>query len=176
MNDSFRAGGTRSRGGDEYGHFQGLIRPTGSPAPCSGSTTRISTGSAAFWPPLLTPEPPARKQWADARGTGCRRWPLAWPARWPRLAAGWHGGPDGYQPRGAYFIPGIVYLADAVDTQTETLAISGLSVGVGIGRIARREARSPDCSSAAFSRPRCCPSSAGCGTIPHDVDVNTQIE
>jgi hypothetical protein len=77
---------------------------------------------------------------------------------------------------GAYFIPGIVYLADAVDTQTETLAISGLSVGVGIGRIARREARSPDCSSAAFSRPRCCPSSAGCGTIPHDVDVNTQIE
>jgi magnesium transporter len=57
-----------------------------------------------------------------------------------------------------------------------TLAIRGLSVGVGIGRIARREARSPDCSSAAFSRPRCCPSSAGCGTIPHDVDVNTQIE
>lgn len=75
----------------------------------------------------------------------------------------------------AYFILGILYLADAVDTQTKTLAISGLSVGVGIGRIARREARS-DCSSAAFSRPRCCPSSAGCGTIPHDVDVNTQIE
>jgi magnesium transporter len=40
----------------------------------------------------------------------------------------------------AYFIPGIVYLADAVGTQTETLAIRGLSVGVGIGRIARREA------------------------------------
>ena len=38
----------------------------------------------------------------------------------------------------AYFIPGIVYLADAVGTQTETLAIRGLSVGVGIGR-ARRE-------------------------------------
>lgn len=50
---SVEAGGTRSRGGDEYGHFQGLILPTGSPAPCSGSTTRISTGSAAFWPPLL---------------------------------------------------------------------------------------------------------------------------
>ena len=98
-----------------------------------------------------------------------RRDGLGWPA-------GWHGGPDGYQPRVAYFILGILYLPDAVDTQTETLAISGLSVGVGIGRIARREARSPDCSSAAFSRPRCCPSSAGCGTIPHDVDVNTQIE
>jgi magnesium transporter len=40
----------------------------------------------------------------------------------------------------AYFIPGIVYLADAVGTQTETLAIRGLSVGVGIRRIARREA------------------------------------
>ena len=76
----------------------------------------------------------------------------------------------------AYFIPGIVYLADAVGTETETLAIRGLSLGVGIGRIARREARSPDCSSAAFSRPRCCPSSAGCGAILHDVDVNTQSE
>jgi magnesium transporter len=40
----------------------------------------------------------------------------------------------------AYFIPAIVYLADAVGTQTETLAIRGLSVGVGIGGIARREA------------------------------------
>jgi magnesium transporter len=40
----------------------------------------------------------------------------------------------------AYFIPAIVYLADAVGTQTETLAIRGLSVGVGIGRVARREA------------------------------------
>jgi magnesium transporter len=40
----------------------------------------------------------------------------------------------------AYFIPGIVYLADAVGTQTETLTIRGLSVGVGIGRVARREA------------------------------------
>ncbi len=40
----------------------------------------------------------------------------------------------------AYFIPGIVYLADAVGTQTETLAIRGLSVGIGIGRIVPREA------------------------------------
>lgn len=35
----------------------------------------------------------------------------------------------------AYFVPGIVYLADAVGTQTETLAIRGLSVGIGIRRI-----------------------------------------
>lgn len=40
----------------------------------------------------------------------------------------------------AFFIPGIVYLADAVGTQTETLVIRGLSVGVGIGQVVRREA------------------------------------
>jgi magnesium transporter len=40
----------------------------------------------------------------------------------------------------AFFIPGIVYLADAVGTQTEALAIRGLSVGVGIGQIVWREA------------------------------------
>lgn len=40
----------------------------------------------------------------------------------------------------AYFIPAIVYLADAVGTQTETLAVRGLSVGIGIRSIARREA------------------------------------
>jgi len=39
----------------------------------------------------------------------------------------------------AYFVPGIVYLADAVGTQTEALAIRGLSVGVGIRRVAGRE-------------------------------------
>src|SRR5690606_36287537 len=39
----------------------------------------------------------------------------------------------------AFFVPGIVYLADAIGTQTEVLAIRGLSVGVGIGRIAGRE-------------------------------------
>jgi magnesium transporter len=39
----------------------------------------------------------------------------------------------------AFFIPGIVYLADAVGTQTETLAIRGLSVGVGIRQFAGRE-------------------------------------
>lgn len=39
----------------------------------------------------------------------------------------------------AYFIPGIVYLADAVGTQTETLTIRGLSIGVGIRRVVARE-------------------------------------
>jgi magnesium transporter len=40
----------------------------------------------------------------------------------------------------AFFIPGVVYLADAVGTQTEALVIRGLAAGVGIGRVAAREA------------------------------------
>lgn len=39
----------------------------------------------------------------------------------------------------AFFVPGIVYMADAVGTQTETLIIRGLSVGVPVGRVVRRE-------------------------------------
>jgi magnesium transporter len=39
-----------------------------------------------------------------------------------------------------FFVPAIVYLADAVGTQTETVTVRGLSVGVGIRRIAVREA------------------------------------
>lgn len=39
----------------------------------------------------------------------------------------------------AFFLPTIVYVADAVGTQTETLAIRGLSVGMPIGGIAWRE-------------------------------------
>ncbi len=39
----------------------------------------------------------------------------------------------------AFFIPGVVYLADAVGTQTEALVIRGQSVGVGVRRIAGRE-------------------------------------
>lgn len=39
----------------------------------------------------------------------------------------------------ALFVPGVVYLADAVGTQTEALVIRGLSVGVGIREVAIRE-------------------------------------
>ncbi|MGW1347354.1 magnesium transporter [Kribbella sp. NPDC002412] len=39
----------------------------------------------------------------------------------------------------AFFVPGVVYIADAVGTQTEALVIRGLSVGVGIRRIVVRE-------------------------------------
>jgi magnesium transporter len=39
----------------------------------------------------------------------------------------------------AFFVPGIVYMADAVGTQTETLVIRGLSVGVPLRRVVRGE-------------------------------------
>ena len=39
----------------------------------------------------------------------------------------------------AFFIPGIVYLADAVGTQTETVVVRGLSVGVKMRQMVRRE-------------------------------------
>jgi magnesium transporter len=39
----------------------------------------------------------------------------------------------------AFFLPGVVYMADAVGTQTEALVIRGLSVGLPIGRVVRRE-------------------------------------
>jgi magnesium transporter len=39
----------------------------------------------------------------------------------------------------AFFVPGVVYLADAIGTQTEALVIRGLSLGVGVQRIIGRE-------------------------------------
>jgi magnesium transporter len=39
----------------------------------------------------------------------------------------------------AFFIPGIVYLADAVGTQTETVLVRGMSVGVGLRQVVVRE-------------------------------------
>ncbi len=39
----------------------------------------------------------------------------------------------------AFFIPGIVYLADAVGTQTETIVVRGLSVGIGMRQMVLRE-------------------------------------
>lgn len=40
----------------------------------------------------------------------------------------------------AFFIPAVVYMADAVGTQTETVVIRGMAIGVPLRRIARREA------------------------------------
>jgi magnesium transporter len=39
----------------------------------------------------------------------------------------------------ALFMPGIVYLADAVGTQTETVIVRGLSLGVPMRRMVARE-------------------------------------
>lgn len=39
----------------------------------------------------------------------------------------------------AFFLPGVVCMADAVGTQTEAVVIRGLSVGVPIGLVVRRE-------------------------------------
>ncbi|MFC5696164.1 magnesium transporter [Pseudomonas sp. GCM10022186] len=39
----------------------------------------------------------------------------------------------------AFFLPGIVYLADAVGTQTETVVVRGLSVGIGMRTMLGRE-------------------------------------
>lgn len=39
----------------------------------------------------------------------------------------------------AFFVPGVVYMADAIGTQTESLIIRGLSVGVSIRRVLRLE-------------------------------------
>ena len=39
----------------------------------------------------------------------------------------------------AFFVPGIVYLADAVGTQTETVVVRGLSVGIRLRAMLRRE-------------------------------------
>ena len=39
----------------------------------------------------------------------------------------------------AFFIPAVVYMADAVGTQTEALLIRGLAVGVGLRSVVRRE-------------------------------------
>lgn len=46
------------------------------------------------------------------------------------------------QPAIAYFVPGLVYLADAIGTQSETVAVRGLSLSrVGIGHLLGNELR-----------------------------------
>lgn len=39
----------------------------------------------------------------------------------------------------AFFVPAVVYMADAVGTQTETVVIRGMSLGVPVARVAARE-------------------------------------
>jgi magnesium transporter len=39
----------------------------------------------------------------------------------------------------AFFVPAIVYMADAIGTQTETVVIRGIAVGIPLRAVARRE-------------------------------------
>jgi magnesium transporter len=39
----------------------------------------------------------------------------------------------------AFFVPAVVYMADAVGTQTETVLIRGMSTNINMGRVIRRE-------------------------------------
>jgi len=39
----------------------------------------------------------------------------------------------------AFFVPAVVYMADAVGTQTETVVIRGLAVGVSLKNVVGRE-------------------------------------
>jgi magnesium transporter len=52
---------------------------------------------------------------------------------------GWFAAVLEYKVMLAFFIPGIVYLADAVGTQTETIVVRGLSIGVRMRRMLARE-------------------------------------
>jgi magnesium transporter len=52
---------------------------------------------------------------------------------------GWFEGQLRQRVMLAFFVPGIVYLADAVGTQTETVIVRGLSVGVAMRRMVSRE-------------------------------------
>jgi magnesium transporter len=52
---------------------------------------------------------------------------------------GWFAGRIEQTVMLAFFIPSIVYLADAVGTQTETIVVRGLSVGVALLRMFGRE-------------------------------------
>jgi magnesium transporter len=149
--------GTRRRGGQR---IQPLPRPN-PPQRLAGILLREHDEDLDRLGGFLASTPDARtaseETVGDACGTGCRGWPSAWPARWPRLV-GWLASRTRWLPTSR----GLLHPRNRVPGRCgrhpdATLAIRGLSVGARIGRIARREARSPDCSSAAFSRPRCCP-------------------
>src|SRR5215218_3285630 len=104
---------------DEHGHFQGLIPPHR----LAGILLREHDEDLDRLGGFLASTADART--ASQETVGRRLW-----HRMPWLAVGLVGAmasagllagiedPDGYQPRGAYFILGIVYLADAVGTQT----------------------------------------------------------
>lgn len=126
---------------DRTGNFHGLIPPTRLLAALlrdhDEDFARLggylsSTASAR----LATEEPLARRLW--------HRLPWLLVGLAGAAASAWLVG--GYEEelaadvRLAFFVPGVVYLADAVGTQTEALIIRGLTVGASLRRAFRLEA------------------------------------
>ena len=111
---------------------------------CSRSTTRT-------WHDWVASSPRPRRHvmpWTSRSGSGC--------GTGSRGSCSASSGPCGAamlvrgaeadlasDVRLAFFIPGIVYMADAVGTQTEALVIRGLSVGVPIRRLPARVPHRP---------------------------------
>ena len=56
----------------------------------------------------------------------------------------------------AFFVPGVVYMADAVGTQTEAVVIRGLSVGVPMRAVSSAGAAHRGDRSGSRSEPRSC--------------------
>ena len=124
---------------DEEGTSSASSPRTGFWQCCSGSTRRtwiVWVGSSEV---RLRHVTRARNRRGGGFGTGC---PGSWSARGALLSADIVGAFVEQIEGGivlAFFIPGIVYLADAVGTQTETVVIRGLSVGVRLGQMAGPE-------------------------------------
>ena len=62
-----------------------------------------------------------------------------WWAHWSQRSSWVRSGNSSRNRSDRLLVPGVVYIAAAVGMQTETLAIRGLSLGVGIRRVAVRE-------------------------------------
>ena len=125
---------------DESGRFQHMVPPEGLIAVLSEEHEEDLARIGGF----LTRSGAARS--AAEENVGRRLW-----HRLPWLAIGLVGamGTAGIvasfeeelerQVLLAFFVPAVVYMADAVGTQTETVVIRGMALGVSLRSIARRE-------------------------------------
>ena len=118
----------------------GSSRRDGSSKFSSPNTTRTSPGSAVTSPARRRRDTPPRSPSRCASAIGCRGCSSGYSGRSPRRSC---STPSAVTLERdmliAFFIPEVVYMADAIGTQTEALVVRGLSVGVSIGGIFRRE-------------------------------------
>ena len=113
------------------GEFVGLVPPIECSVRCWRNTTRTSRGSAATSPAPSGRGRRPRSLSAAGSGTGCPGLSSGSPAPWRRAAiVGAFEEELKTNVLLAVFVPAVVYMADAVGTQTEALLIRGLSVGV----------------------------------------------